>query len=66
MLIDFRLLLYALMLTGLIYGMASGYSIAHNGNLNRNSITTTGKVALAILFPFTIFAVLGASLVIWW
>lgn len=63
---DIQILVIALILSGMIYGSISGYSIYCGDNQDRQPMSQFMKLLLLVFFPFTLAAIGSAKVVIWW
>ncbi len=63
---DIQLFIIALILSGMIYGSISGYSIYCGDNQDRQPMSRFMKLFLVVFFPFTLVAIGSAKAVIWW
>lgn len=66
MVIDIQILIIAIILSGMIYGSISGYSIYCGDNQERQPMGRLMKLLLVVFFPFTLTAIVSAKAVIWW
>lgn len=63
---DIQILIIAMILSGMICGSISGWSIYHGGNQERQPMSQLMKLLLMVFFPFTLTAIGSAKAVIWW
>ena len=63
---DIQILIIALILSGMIYGSISGFSIYCGGNRERKPVSQLVKLLLIAFLPFTLAAIGSAKLVVWW
>lgn len=63
---DIQIFIIALILSGMIYGSISGFSIYCGDNQERQPMSRLMKLLLAVFFPFTLAAMGSAKAVIWW
>ena len=63
---DIQIFIIAMILSGMIYGSISGWSIYHGGNQERHPMSRLMKLLLMVFFPFTLTAIGSAKAVIWW